>query len=72
MKEPQPISYFSAHHANGSCTPSKTPGLKNSHNTTPSFVIPQANKALPVCWRQHSERTRKVKTQIKQKKYEKN
>jgi hypothetical protein len=48
MKEPQPISYFSAHHAIGSFTASYTPGLKNSRYTAPNFTAPQANKALPL------------------------
>ncbi len=48
MKEPDHISYFSAHHANGRFTASNTPGLKNSHHTAPNFVTQQANNTLPL------------------------
>jgi hypothetical protein len=48
MQAPDHISYFSAHHANGSFTASNTPGLKNNHNTAPNFVTPQANNTLPL------------------------
>ncbi len=48
MKAPGLSPYSFDHHANGSFTPSNTPGLKNSYNTTPNFVTPQANKALPL------------------------
>jgi hypothetical protein len=48
MQAPEHIPYFSAHHANGSFTASYTPGLKNSHNTTPNFVTPQANNTFPL------------------------
>jgi hypothetical protein len=48
MKEPEYISYFSAHHASGRFTASYTPGLKNSHNTAPNIVTPQANNTLPL------------------------
>jgi hypothetical protein len=46
MQAPEHIPYFSAHHANGRFTASNTPGLKNSHNTAPNFVTPQANNTL--------------------------
>jgi len=48
MQEPEHISYFSAHHANGRLTASYPPGLKNSHNTAPKVVTPQANNTLPL------------------------
>jgi hypothetical protein len=50
MKEPQHLSDFSAHHANGRFTASynTAPGLKNSHHTAPNFVTPQANNTLPL------------------------
>jgi hypothetical protein len=48
MKAPDLSPYSFAHHANGSCTASNTPGLKNSHYTAPNFVTPQANNALPL------------------------
>jgi hypothetical protein len=48
MKEPEPLSCFFADHAIGSCTPSNTPGLKNSHHTAPNFITPQANNTLPL------------------------
>jgi hypothetical protein len=50
MNEPEPLSCFFADHANGRFTASyrPAPGLKNSHNTAPNFVAPQANNALPL------------------------
>ena len=52
MKKPEHTSYFFAHHANArhavSYTPVPPPGLKNSHNTAPNFVTPQANNTLPL------------------------
>jgi hypothetical protein len=50
MKEPQHLSDFSAHHANGRFTASykPAPGLKNSRNTARNFAAPQANNALPL------------------------
>jgi hypothetical protein len=50
MKEPEPLSYFFADHANGRFAASyrPAPGLKNSHHTAPSFITPQANNALPL------------------------
>jgi len=48
MQAPEHISYFPAHHANGSFTASNTPCLKNSHNTAPNFVTPQPNNTLPL------------------------
>jgi hypothetical protein len=50
MKEPQHLSDFSAHHANGrfSASYKPAPGLKNSHHTAPNFTTPQANKTLPL------------------------
>jgi hypothetical protein len=50
MKEPEHLSYFFAHHANGRFAASYKPasGLKTSHHTAPNFVTPQANKTLPL------------------------
>lgn len=50
MKEPEPLSYFFADHANGRFMASyrPAPGLKNSHYTAPNFVTPQANNTLPL------------------------
>jgi len=50
MKEPEPLSYFFADHANGRFAASNrpTPGLKNSHYTAPNFATPQANNTLPL------------------------
>jgi hypothetical protein len=48
MKEPEHISYFSAHHANCRQAASYTPGLKNSQHTAPNFVRPQANTTNPL------------------------
>jgi hypothetical protein len=48
MQAPEHIPYFSAHHANGRQAASYNPGLKNSHNTAPNFVTPQANNTLPL------------------------
>ncbi len=50
MKEPEHNSYFFADHANGRFAASyrPAPGLKNSHNTAPNFVTPQANNTLPL------------------------
>ncbi len=50
MKEPVHLFCFSADHASGRFTASykPAPGLKNSHNTTPNFVTPQANNTLPL------------------------
>jgi len=46
MQEPEHITYFPAHHANGRQAASYTSGLKNSHNTAPNIATPQANNAL--------------------------
>jgi hypothetical protein len=50
MKEPEHISYFSAHHANcrQAANYRPTPGLKNSLTSAPNFVTPQANNTLPL------------------------
>jgi hypothetical protein len=48
MKEPEHNSYFFADHANGRITAGNTPDLKNSENTAPNFVTPQANNTLPL------------------------
>ncbi len=48
MKEPENISCFFAQHANGRQAASNSPGLKNSHNTTPNFITPQANNTFPL------------------------
>jgi hypothetical protein len=50
MNEPEPHSYFFADHANGRFTASykPAPALKNSHNTAPNFVTPQANNTPPL------------------------
>jgi hypothetical protein len=46
LQQPEHISYFSAHHANGRQAASNTPGFKTSHHTAPNFVTPQANNTL--------------------------
>jgi hypothetical protein len=48
MQAPEHISYFFAGNANCRQTAPyrPAPGLKNSHNTAPNFVTPQANNTL--------------------------
>jgi len=52
MQEPDHISHFFTEHASGrftaSYTPTPAPGLKNSHDTVPIVVAPQANNAPPL------------------------
>jgi hypothetical protein len=50
MKEPEPLSYFFADHANGRFTASykPTPGLKNNPKTAPNLVTPPANNTFPL------------------------
>ncbi len=52
MQAPYKKPYSFSEHASGrftaSYTPTPAPGLKNSHDTAPIVVTPQANKALPL------------------------
>ena len=52
MQEPDHNLYFFADRASGrftaSYTPALAPGLKNSHDTAPIVVKPQASNALPL------------------------